>query len=475
MKFTEILKQPENRRLEFKESLPSKSDLAKTIVAFSNDAGGELYIGIKDKPREIVGVKEDDLLLLEEKISNIIHDQCSPFIRPDILFINYEEKHIIKIVIHKGNNPPYYISNKGIENGTYLRIGSTNRQIDKEIIAELERQKNDISYDSEICYQATVSELDLTAFKKLYEEKAKEKLTDNVLKKLKLVVSEQGNNLPTNALVLLSGDDIRSKVFPYAKIECARFKGIIPGNFIDQKSIDVNIGLQSEQAYQFVLRHISEGTVDYEGVYRKDRWEYPVIAIREVIRNAVIHRDYSFKGKDIKIAIFDDKIEITSPGTLMHSVNFDDMEAGQSEIRNRILAPVFKKMGVIEQWGNGLQLIANELKNYPEIEFKWSEPGIAFRVSFIKSNYTELSEKDAGESSGEVREKVREKFGKNSEKIIKYMIEKPEITIPELSEKIGISTRSIEKTISRLKKDGILERVGSTKSGYWKIIINSDL
>ena len=163
--------------------------------------------------------------------------------------------------------------------------------------------------------------------------------------------------MPNHALILLSDDELRKQLFPYAKIECARFKGTVPGNFIDQKPIEVNIALQPEQAYQFVLRHISQGSTDYTGVYRNDRWEYPVIAIREVIRNAVIHRDYSLTGKDIKVAIFDDKIEITSPGKLPPSVDYNDMEAGQSDIRNKILAPIFKRLGIIEQWGNRFGLL----------------------------------------------------------------------------------------------------------------------
>ena len=158
---------------------------------------------------------------------------------------------------------------------------------------------------------------------------------------------------------------------------------------IDQKTIDIPLSLQAEEAYKFILRHISQGST-YEGIYRKDRWEYPVIAIREIIRNAVIHRDYSLRGKDIKVAVFDDKIEITSPGKLMPTVDFNDMEAGQSDIKNKTLAPVFKKLGIIEQWGNGLQLIAEELKKYPEIEMQWSEPGISFRVTFLKTDYRQL-------------------------------------------------------------------------------------
>ena len=213
-----------------------------------------------------------------------------------------------------------------------------------------------------------------------------------VLRKLNLVKEEQGQILPTNALILLSDDIKKAELFPNSKIECARFKGIIPGTYIDQKTIDISIALQAEQAYQFILRHISQGTEDYQGVYRNDRWEYPIIAIREVIRNAIIHRDYSLIGKDIKIAIFDDKLEITSPGKLLPTVDFNEMDAGQSDVRNVVLAPVFKRLGIIEQWGNGLQLIADDLKEYPEIKLAWKEPGIAFRVSFIKTNYKQQQE-----------------------------------------------------------------------------------
>ncbi|MDD4428673.1 MAG: ATP-binding protein [Paludibacter sp.] len=392
IKLGEILKQPEGRRLELKASLPSKAELAKTIVAFANDAGGEFFLGIQDKPREVIGLEEESLIGLEEKISSIIHDQCAPVILPEIIFLNFEGKHLIVTKIHKGSTPPYHLKNKGVDSGTYIRVGSTNRQASPEMIAELERQKQNISFDSELVFRKTAGELNLDSFKELFQEKTNEPLTNQVLSKLELIKPEQGKVLPTNALVLLSDDEIRKQLFPYAKIECARFKGTVPGNFIDQKTIDINVGLQAEQAYQFVLRHISQGTTDYTGVYRNDRWEYPIIAIREVIRNAVIHRDYSLTGKDIKIAIFDDKIEITSPGKLMPSVDFSDMESGQSEIRNKILAPVFKRLGIIEQWGNGLKLIKEELQTYPETELSWKEPGIAFRVTFTNKNYKQQLE-----------------------------------------------------------------------------------
>jgi predicted HTH transcriptional regulator len=109
MKIGELIYQPEGRRLEFKESIPVVADLARTIVAFANDAGGDLYIGIKNDPRELTGIPEDDLFKMEEQISNIIHDHCYPIIIPEISFQSIDEKHFIHIQIYRGSNLPYYI------------------------------------------------------------------------------------------------------------------------------------------------------------------------------------------------------------------------------------------------------------------------------------------------------------------------------------------------------------------------------
>ncbi len=471
MKIAEIINKTEGRRLEFKEHLPTKADLCKTVVAFANDAGGEIFIGIKNKPREIVGVSEENLTAIEEQISNIIHDNCYPIILPDILFINFQGKHLIVVKIYKGSNPPYFIKTKGKEKGTYIRVGSTNRVANEEIIRELERQKQNISFDSLPVYSKKVKELDISLFRKHFEDKTEEKLTKTIMKKLNLIIKEQNKEFPTNALVLLSGDKIRKELFPYAKIECARFKGNVPSDFIDQKSIDEPLSFQAEEAYKFVLRHISKGST-YEGVYRKDRWEYPVIAIREVIRNAVIHRDYSLTGKDIKIAIFDDKIEITSPGKLMPTIDFNDMESGQSDIRNKVLAPVFKKLGIIEQWGNGLRLIAEELKKYPEIRMEWSEPGFAFRVTFVKINYEQQKEKEKTVVANDY-DRLRpittdyDRLTLEEKKVLLFLLENEKVSRKDVVNLLGVKETKAKEIFNILINKKLIERKGKGRSTYY--------
>ncbi|MDR1161980.1 MAG: putative DNA binding domain-containing protein [Tannerellaceae bacterium] len=393
MNIKEIIKQPEGRRIEFKKILPEGTEWINTIIAFANDAGGELYIGIQDNPRKITGLQEESLVTTEEQVSNTIYDCCYPAILPDITFLTEDDKHIIRVTVYRGSALPYYRKDKGKLKGTYIRVGSSNRLADEEIIAELERRKRNVSFDCELVMDKLANELNIETFKKEYQEKAGEPLDIQTLHKLELTRKMNDAEYPTNALVLFSDDDLRRSIFYFAKVECARFKGTTPDEFIDQKSITSNIATQTEEAYNFVLRHINEGAT-VEGVYTVSRWEYPIKAVREVIRNAVVHRDYSLTGKDVKVAIYDDMIEVTSPGLLPPSIDYAAMESRQSDARNKVIAPVFKRMGIIDQWGNGLKLIANELKEYPQIDFRWREVGLSFQVQFVKLNYVAKQELD---------------------------------------------------------------------------------
>ena len=398
MTIKELIKQPEGRRLEFKSELPENADLAKTIVAFANDAGGELYIGVRNNPREVVSVAEDELMAIEEKVSSIIYDRCYPAILPEITFLTDEDKHLIKVSVYRGSTPPYYLKDKGKLQGTYIRVGSTNRLADETIIAELERRRRNVSFDSEIIVDKPAEQLNLYNFADVFKEKTGETLNAQVLKKLELTKELNGVAYPTNALVLFSDDELRNSMFHYAKVECARFKGTGSEEFIDQKSVMTNIAIQAEEAYNFVLRHINKGAT-VEGVYTVSRWEYPIKAVREAIRNAIVHRDYSLTGKDVKVAVYDDMIEITSPGLLPPSIDYSAMESRQSDARNKVIAPIFKRLGIIDQWGNGLKLIFDELKAYPQIGFQWKEVGLSFQVQFVKLDY--VAKQELGQELGQ--------------------------------------------------------------------------
>jgi len=397
--------QLESRRLEFKEALPKGDQLAKTVIAFANSAGGKVVFGVRNKPREIVSIPDAQLFVLEERISNLIFDRCAPTIIPEIYIQAVEGKNLLVVEIFPGPQKPYYLKSKGKHKGTYIRISSSNRPASHEILEALERQKRKISFDAIPAYDISPDELDLDRFKQDYLKATGRKLQDSHLKNMGLFVDEQDRLWPANAAVLISDSPARKRLFPYAKIECARFKGTDTKVFLDQASIDEPIHAAMEPCLAFIKKNIALGSRIRE-VFREDRWEYPLEAIREAIANAIIHRDYSVLGSDIKVAVFDDMLEITSPGHLLDTLPIEELGTGRSEIRNRVLAPVFKDLKLIEAWGTGIQRMRNELASYPEIELILQEAGYAFQVQFRrKEKVVSGPRKGSDESRREARHK----------------------------------------------------------------------
>ncbi|MCG8572631.1 MAG: putative DNA binding domain-containing protein [Spirochaetes bacterium] len=360
MNIKEILNMPEGRKLEFKEKVTNLQKIAETVIAFTNSSGGEIYVGINDKTRQIIGIDESEIFKLEEQIANTVYDNCYPVIIPEILILNVDEKLVLKIVVYPGSNKPYYLKNLGKNKGTIIRVGSSNRKADVDIIEELERQRRNISFDSVPVYDINSDNVDLSEFNNFFVKETGKKVTKQSFNILNLFKIERDRRVITNAALLLSNNKLKKEYFPYAKLECARFKGTTTNVILDQLTIDGPIFSQPEEAMTFIKRNIALGSTIGE-VYRKERWEYPLEAIREAVINAVIHRDYSILGSDIKIAIFDDMLEITSPGTLLSSINIDNIENNSSEIRNRVLAPIFKECQLIEQWGTGFKKIKEQL------------------------------------------------------------------------------------------------------------------
>jgi ATP-dependent DNA helicase RecG len=346
--------EPESRRIEFKETWPGGNQIANTAIAFANGAGGRIVFGVKDEPRQIIGVPEEEIFKLEEKASNHIFDQCAPTIIPEIYLQNVEGKNLLVVEIFPGYQKPYFLKSKGKHKGSYIRVGSVNRVASEETLISLEREGRKVSFDKVVVYDITADSLNLERFIADYTRISGRTLDKKKILNLGLFARERDTLYPTHAAILLSDSPERKRFFPYAKIECARFKGTETKVFLDQVTADGPIHDSIEPCMAFIKRNIALGSKIGE-VYREDRWEYPLEAVREALINAVIHRDYSILGSDIKVAIFDDMMEITSPGPLPDNLPPAALGSGRSEIRNRILAPVFKDLKLIEAWGTGIQ------------------------------------------------------------------------------------------------------------------------
>ena len=336
MSILDLISLPESKTLEFKEKMPESLAIAKTAYT------------------------------LEEKIANIVYTMVEPTVAFHVSIHNLEGKLILKIDVFPGSLKPYHLKNKGEIEGTYIRVGSTNRMADLETIEELGRQRMNISFDETSIIDATIEDIDLKNIE-IYLKKRKEvrdipevEPDTEFLKKIKAVRQQNGSIHPTVAGILLFSSEPEDYI-QGAVIKCARFKGNEMDEFIDPRMITGSLFSQIEETIAFFKKNVKR-SAKIEGVYRKEEYEYPEKAIREAVVNAVCHRDYSRKGADIKFAIFDDRIEITSPGGLLPQISISDLGTGVSELRNKIIGRIFNEAGLIEGWGTGIRRIRNEIE-----------------------------------------------------------------------------------------------------------------
>ena len=446
----ELLTQKENRKLEFKRELPSNDKLIKTAIAFSNSQGGDLIIGVEDSGI-VVGIDENNMVQYEESISSAIYDSCSPSIIPEIFSVRIEEKTVLVVHIYPSNQKPHYIKVDGKHKGTYIRVGSTNRLATLDILENLEREKRSISYDSVVLYDCEYKEGMLNKIDTYIKIRLGEKADILSYEKLKLVKKERDIYYLTNLGIWFSA--MRADYFPLLKIECARFKGTSTKVFLDQATFDGDMIEAIENSIDFIKKNIRLGATIGE-VYREDRWEYPLLALREMVINAVVHRDYSVLGSDIKIAIFDDMIEITSPGVLL--IDKDKLGLGYSELRNQNLGNLFKTFKIIEQWGTGYEKIQKELQKYPEINMEIDDTSSFVQVRLVKVATTPITTP--------ITTPVTTK-----EKLLSLLKQNPSITREALAKELGISVNGVKQHILKLKKDGVIERIGDNRNGYWSI------
>lgn len=452
----------ESRTLEFKKELPTDSSKwIKTIVAFANGAGGKLVIGVNNQ-REIVGLpKATDIFELKDKISDTIGQMCEPQIMYDIFVENYNERHILVVNVFPGNATPYFIKSLGKERGTFIRLGATTRNADMTTIDELELRGKRRHYDELPFTELEVTEKDISTLCNEFSKRAKYEISIETLINMHVLQKRENMFIATKAYAIFLG-----KHDNFSKIQCGRFKGTERIHFIDKKDFDGTLLSQIEGAYNFVLEHINLG-VEINGLYRKEQYELPESIIRELILNAVIHRNYMMSSC-VQVAVYDDRVEISSPGSLFGTLTLQGALNGRSSIRNKVIAGVCEKLGIVEGWGTGLKRIidiCNEM-NIREPEFL--EIGDMLRVNLYRSTYK--TDSNVPGADRESAEKLPCKCPVSAEKVFNAILKNPKSSNKDLCVILKLSDRAVRNQIKILKDAGFIERVGSDKVGYWQVI-----
>lgn len=485
----EDIKKGESDILEFKRELPSKdSKLMKTVVAFANSHGGKIIFGIDDETLEILGIENDKVFKLRDSLTDMICNNIEPQVNPRITFETIEDKTLVVVEIFPGRNQPYFLKSEGILDGVYIRVAATSRQAEKEKVRELMLLGEGKSYDRLFESHAEVSEEAIKKLCKAIEKynKKNEVSTEN-LSGWGLIRKEENKYFPSVAFRLLAANDFLS-----AKIQCGLFKGTDKVFFIDRKEFDGPIFEQIENAYSFVMQHINLGA-KIEGLYRQDIPEIPEAAIRELIVNAVLHRNY-LAHSCVQICIFDDRLEITNPGGLYAGLTIEKMLSGSSSIRNELIADIFLKMNIVEKWGTGIKRVTALCKEYGlgNVEYKADEESFTATIRRRKKEVFEKNDlqhkvpfssdvtlnggikRDSGGINGGLKVDSGElnggiKLSDSEILVINEMKVNSFIKNEELTINTGLSSRTIDRCIKSLKEKGLITRDGSKKTGRWVV------
>ena len=438
---------PESNVLEYKRQIPDEHiKFLKTAVAFANGNGGKIIFGIDDETLEVVGLNDENPFRTVDSISNMIYDSCTPPIISEISLQTVHEKTVIVAQIYPGEHTPYYIKSLGLDKGCFIRAAATTRLADNETVRALMFEGSKTGFDSAVQKGKFVTEneaknlcnsLKETALKNCITEEQKRNVKDlsiNNLISWQILCEKDGKLCRTNAYDLLSENSLWC-----AKIQCAVFKGTDRNIFIDRREFSGAIQQQVEDAYNFILRNIHLGA-NIDGLYRQDVYEIPTAVIRELIINAVVHRNY-LESSHIQVAIFDDRLEITSPGSLPKGVTFERIKQGFSKARNESIANVFHYMHLIEQWGTGIPRIVNLLKESGLKEPEFIDMEVAVRINIYRKTDDKPTIKQNTDDKPTIKQNTDDKPTINKDAktlILEYLLKHEECTLKELSEMLGL-------------------------------------
>ena len=440
----------ESQHIEFKPNF--NEDVIETLVAFANAKGGRVLVGVGNDENPV-----KNFTIGKESVQqwiNEIKTKTQPQIIPDWEVVDCKGSEVVELYIQEYPIKP--VSTRG---KYYKRVGNSNHLLSVDEIANMHLQTLNTSWDA---YPDSFHKLDDISLEKV--EWAMEEMRNNglTIKESPIEFLEKRDLLRegklTNAAYLLF---MKHESF-LTTIELGRFQNAI--TIKDGARTKSDILTQIEQVMDFVRKHANKRMIFTGEARRTEKWQYPMEAIREIVINMIIHRDYRSSSDSI-VKIYNNKIEFYNPGRLPDDITVEMLLSGKykSTPRNKIIASICKDMQLIEKYGSGIGRVRDHFKaeGLPEPDFENISEG--FQVTVFGDEIFNETE--------ETQENILEKtVEKTVEKIIEMMNGNPQVTIKELVELTGLSRRGVEWNIQQLKTNGLIERIGADKGGYWKVI-----
>lgn len=432
----------------------------KSVSAFANGRGGKLIFGVKED-NTILGL--DDYQKDSENISEIIKTKMDSIPEFDMEIEELEGKVILILSIYPGKNTPYFVADSGSRTA-YKRVGNQSIPATRIDLFNMSLKGQRVTYDS---LESDKKIQDMT-FKELaieYKNKTLKEFEEKDLLSFGLI-NEEGNLTIAGSLFADGYQVYQSRVF------CTRWNGLTKANglmdALDDQEFEGNIIYLLKASMDFVKRN-SKKMWKKGPIYRVEYPEYPERAVQEAIVNALIHRDYTVIGSEVHLDIYDDRMEIYSPGGMYDGTfvqNVDPYNVSSSR-RNPVLADLFARMDLMERRGSGLRKIIEayeSCENYKiELKPEFRSTESAFFTVLKNLNYD--TKNDTKNDTQNDTQKLKPKD--RQEKIIHIMKDKKNITALELSDILSVSIITIKRDLKKLTDENIIEYIGSSKDGYW--------
>lgn len=457
------IKNGESQNIEYKESW--RDEYLKWICGFANASGGSIYIGVNDK-KEIIGV--DNSKRLMEDIPNKIVTHLG--IVADVNLLHEGELDYIEIIVEPSNIPIAY---KGIY---HYRSGSTKQELRGTALQQFILKKMGRSWDDVSNDRATLDDIDRKAIDYFLRkgidaqripEDQREASTKEVLQSLGLI---DDDGLLKNAAILLFGKN-PLKFFPSVAFKIGRF-GKDEADLMFQDVIEGNIIQMADRVMEVLQAKYLVSPVRFEGMQRYEKLEIPKEAMREILYNAIAHKDYT--GPDIQMHVYDDHIEVWNEGELPEGYTEETlMGRHSSKPRNRNIANTMFKAGFIDTWGRGYKKIRDgfEAAGIPMPRVQNFCGGVQVTVQRTKfmqmMNVGNNVGKNVGKNVGNMSET---QLTDRQAKICKLIKDYPHISAKGLSEVLSVVPRTIERDLSELQKEGVIIREGSKTAGHWVLL-----
>lgn len=447
----------EGPQLEFKRSTGELREAMVTLCGMLNARGeGRVLFGVSDK-REVVGQEVSEKTLRE--IANISR-QIEPPVEIQTRQIGLPASRSVLIVQAVARMPgPFTFDGRG-----YLRVGNTTQRMartefDRRVALRLVGEK---PWDRWIAPGWKLRDLDRNEIHQTIQDAVQAKRLvgvlgerpELVLRRLELVTHEG----MTRAAAILFGREAGPR-YPLGEIRLARFRGTTKDEFRDNRQFTGHAFALLRHAERFLDEHVPVASRFVPGKMRRvDTPLYPPLALREALVNALVHRDYSVDGGAVSVALFDDRLEVWSTGTLPEGLTPEKLKGTHESIpRNRLVADVFYRRGLIERWGRGTNKILEEAKKAgcPEPEFE--EVAGSFIVQFRPSAGGVIT-RPAGE-------------GGRAEKVLRILHRSEALTAAAILRELGetITLRALQKELKRLREGGQIVAVGRGKTTRYQV------